>query len=160
MYTKSQNWANFGLTCIPEKGAWLRNGMRGYRKFGLKRCARLQRKSHETVRRDLLALRTYRAKCLGGADSAPPPPPPACLRLRNTPGWILFILGPGIHKVSMSWLDFGRFTQGQRSKITELRLEMHFQNVHRNGALYFWQVLVFTWEGGGVLVDCIEVELL
>ena len=27
------------------KGVWLRNGTRGYRKFGLKRCARLQRKT-------------------------------------------------------------------------------------------------------------------
>ena len=37
-------------------------------------------KSHETARRDLLALRTYRVKCLGGAESAPHP---AFLGLRD-----------------------------------------------------------------------------
>ena len=70
------------------KGAWLRNGTRGYRKFGLKRCARLQRKSNETVRRDLLALRTYRAKCLGGADS--PPPPASLFKVKEYP-WVDFV---------------------------------------------------------------------
>ena len=66
--------ANFGLTCIPEKG-------RGFVTVGAvtanlvsKDARDFKEKSHETARRDLLALRTCRAKCLGGANSAPPPP--------------------------------------------------------------------------------------
>ena len=74
MYTKSQNGANFGLTCIPEKGRGF-GTLRAVTANLVSKDARdLKEKSHETARRDLLALQTYRAKRLGGgADSAPPP---------------------------------------------------------------------------------------
>ena len=57
MYTNSQNFDNFGLTCVHEKGRGANMVSKDARDF--------TEKSHETARRDLLALRTYRAKRLG-----------------------------------------------------------------------------------------------
>ena len=72
MYTKSQNWANFGLTCIPEKVRDFVTVRAVTANLVSKDARDFKEKSHETARRDLLALRTYRAKRLGGgADSAP-----------------------------------------------------------------------------------------
>ena len=58
------------------KGAWLRNSTRGYRKFGLKRCQRLQRKKswNGAVRSTRIA--DLSRETSSGVDSAPPPPPP------------------------------------------------------------------------------------
>ena len=40
--------------------------------------------THETVRQDLRALRTYREKCRGGLEQLlpPPPPPPGLIRVK------------------------------------------------------------------------------
>ena len=64
------------------KGAWLRNGMRGYRKFGLKRCTRLQRKKSWNG-----AVRSTRVADLSRKTSRGriPPPPPASLGLMVWP---------------------------------------------------------------------------
>ena len=77
MYTKSQNWANFGLTCIPEKGRGFVTVRAVTANLVSKNARDFKEKSHETARRDLLALRIYHAKCLGGRN----PPPPAFLGL-------------------------------------------------------------------------------
>ena len=67
---------------------WLCNGTRGYRKYGLKRCARLQRKKVTKRRGEIYSrcriLTQYVWGGGGGADSAPtPPPPPAFLGLNG-----------------------------------------------------------------------------
>ena len=79
MYTKSQNWANFGLTCIPEEGRGFVTVRAVTANLVSKDARDFKEKSHETARRDLLALRTYRAKRLGGQIA--PPPHPAFLGL-------------------------------------------------------------------------------
>ena len=71
MYTKSQNWANFGLTCVPEKGRGFVTVHAVTANLVSKDARYFKEKSHETARQDLLALRTYRAK-RRGVDSAPP----------------------------------------------------------------------------------------
>ena len=72
--TQSQNWANFGLACVPEKGRGFVTVRAVTANLVSKDARDFKEKSNETARRDLLALRTYRAKCLGG-------PPPAFLGL-------------------------------------------------------------------------------
>ena len=68
MYTISQNLANFGLTCVPKKGRGFIT-VRAVTAYLVSKDARdFKEKSHETARLDLLALRTYRVKRLGGAD--------------------------------------------------------------------------------------------
>ena len=71
MYTKSQKIANFGLTCIPEKGRGFVTVRAVTANLVSKDARDLKEKSHETARRDLLALRTYRAKCLGEGGIRP-----------------------------------------------------------------------------------------
>ena len=61
------------------KGAWFRNGTHGYRKFGLKRCARLQRKkSSNGVARSTRVADLSRQTSRG---RIPPPPPPSLFRV-------------------------------------------------------------------------------
>ena len=79
MYTRSQNIANFGLTCVPEKGHGFVTVRAVTANLVSKDARDFKEKSHETARRDLLALQTYRVKRLGGI---PPPPPPASLGLK------------------------------------------------------------------------------
>ena len=62
MYTKSQNLANFGLTCIPEKGRGIVTVRAVTANLVSKDARDFKEKSHETARQDLLALQTYRAK--------------------------------------------------------------------------------------------------
>ena len=81
MYTKSQNLANFGLTCIPEKGRSFIMVRAVTANLVSKDARDFKEKSHETAQRDLLVLRTYRAKHLGGGFC---PPPPAFLGLRTS----------------------------------------------------------------------------
>ena len=74
MYTKSQNLANFGLTCVPEKGRSFVTVRAVTANLVSKDARDFKENSPETARRDLLALRTYRPKRLGGgADSSPQP---------------------------------------------------------------------------------------
>ena len=62
----------FGLTCILEKGhGFVTVNCAVTANLVSKDARDFKEKSHETARRDLLALRTYRAK----RHSAPPPPP-------------------------------------------------------------------------------------
>ena len=78
MYTKSQTWVNFGLTCVPEKGRGFVMVRAVTANLVSKDARDFKEKSHETARRDLLALWTYRAKRLGGADS------PSLFRVKTT----------------------------------------------------------------------------
>ena len=57
MYTKSQNLANFGLTCVPEKGRGFVTVCTVTANLVSKDEQDFKEKSHETARRDLLALR-------------------------------------------------------------------------------------------------------
>ena len=78
MYTRSQNIANFGLTCVPEKGHGFVTVCAVTANLVSKDARDFKEKS-ETARRDLLALQTYRTKRLGGI---PPPPPPSLFRVK------------------------------------------------------------------------------
>ena len=70
----TQNWPNFGLTCVPEKGRGFVTVRTVTANLVSKDARDFKEKSHETARRDLLVLRTYRAKRLGGGFRLPPPP--------------------------------------------------------------------------------------
>ena len=61
------------LTCVPEKGRGFVMVRAVTANVVSKDARDFKAKIHETARRDLLVLRTYRAKRLGGggADSAP-----------------------------------------------------------------------------------------
>ena len=75
MYTKlSQFWVDM----CSWKRAWLRKGMRDYRKFSLKRCARLQRKNSWNGAARSTRVATYGAKRLGGRI-----PPPSLFRVKQ-----------------------------------------------------------------------------
>ena len=66
------------MTCIPEKGRGFVT-VRAVTANLVSRDVRdFKEKSHETAQRDLLALRTYRAKRLGGRI----PPPPSLFRVK------------------------------------------------------------------------------
>ena len=69
------------LTCIPEKGRGFVTVRVVIANLVSKDARDFKEKIHETARRDLLALRTYRAKRLGGRIPPRPPPPPAFLGL-------------------------------------------------------------------------------
>ena len=73
MYTKSQNLANFGLTCVPEKGRDFITVRAVTANLVSKDARDFKEKSHETAQRALLVLRTYRAKHLGGRILPPQP---------------------------------------------------------------------------------------
>ena len=75
MYTKITKIEPIsGWHAFLKKGRGFINSTRGYHKFGLKRCARLQRKKVMKRRGEIYSrLQTYRAKTSGRADSAPPP---------------------------------------------------------------------------------------
>ena len=60
------------MTCVPEKGRGFVTVRAVTANLVSKDARDFKEKSHETARRDLLALRTYRAKRLGGRILPPP----------------------------------------------------------------------------------------
>ena len=68
------------MTCVPEKGRGFITVRAVTANLVSKDARDFKEKSHETARRDLLALQTYRAKRLGGGGFRPPP---AVLGLRR-----------------------------------------------------------------------------
>ena len=70
MYTKSQNWANFGLTCVPEKG-------RGFVTVYARLPQIWSQKMRETSKKKVMKRRgEIKRLGGGGVESAP-----ACLEL-------------------------------------------------------------------------------
>ena len=67
-----------------QKGEWLHNGTCGRRKFGVIRCARLQRKKSwkGAVRSSRVADLSRKTSRRGGFHPHPPLPPPSLLRVK------------------------------------------------------------------------------
>ena len=76
LYTKSHFRAIFGPTCIHlyKKLRNFRTVPPGVTNLVSKCAGNLKEKSHKVSRRELCALPSNRAKCLGGGPFRPPPP--------------------------------------------------------------------------------------
>ena len=72
---KITKFSDFGVDNFFLKGRGLKTVCAGATNLVSKVARYLKEKSPETSRRELFALRIYRVKRRGGADSAPPPPP-------------------------------------------------------------------------------------
>ena len=62
---------------------WPRDRWSDFRKLGIKRCVRLERKTHAKACRDLRRSRGSRGFRTGGGSIWPPPPPPAQIGLKE-----------------------------------------------------------------------------
>ena len=72
MYTKSQTWANFGLTCVPEKGRGFVTVRAVTANLVSKDARDFKEKSNETARRDT-RVTDFSRKMSRGVDSTPQP---------------------------------------------------------------------------------------